>query len=508
VSKVARVVGIVITFFVFTSPLLAQDNSEPEINLTIFCQDDVTTNFRVFINQDFDLGIEVPFPDKAPANSLSAFVIDGGPGCKNEARLAKLTCSKNSDTGTTCSGALTLEREAKLAQEFNFDQDFLNFSIRKGKNGKDVCLGKFTNNPDLLTANDSLERAYCVFQASDNDPSYSDFSGTGTFDPAEYGNDPDAETLFHMTLLGFPEGKLVRGCVVTGKGRYEQVFSSRTWGSTKTDADIYGSELSAAELAKLNDQRSGGIHYSYDRYRTVLNSAGQVSAFFGDRSLNQINRSVSSPSSSSGRSDSNSSRSSSSKNQKKKKRRRGKRRKKGNFSAFESLAVKAQGKSNKKERIFSFMFFDPLSDTVYLAPNCRGDVPAKAYGQVVCSKDSSQISDARTCLDFVNADANAATEGKTCLEPRTGFTLVGVRTKGLPDGEYTVCLNDQALSKSLVSLSTSSGASGNLEATDNESVAENLTDVILTGVTLSELSTVKVSTNSDCTSPLMTATFP
>lgn len=483
------------------SPLAAQDCSDPEhpencyIELPVFCGKSTVADFRISIEEStFDLLFEARFDGDSPEKNLLFYLVDGQitPGATNEVKITALRCRNSGNGGQTCSGTISAERAERLESRLDFDQAVLTVSLRTPT--RDICVGKFTNNEELIENNGITERSLCSFTAADSEKTEGlTLTGDGFFDPRGYG--ADGESHFHMSLAGLPARETYLGCILVGENQYRPVFDFKSYGPNKSDQTIYG-DVDADGEAKLSQE---AIHYSYDVYRALDSSADPARLSLGGKSLSQINKQVSSPSASSEREKANSSR-------KKKSSRKRKRRKKKKNKRVRSLdLMPAESKSKGSGDIFSWLAFDPLgSGTIYISKSCRGNVPLRSYGSITCGNDGDSGSN-RECVDFSNTDSEATSAGKICQEFRNSYSLSTIRVKSLAAGDYYVCLDGAAVSTALTVSGDEGEEFGTLEITDSATLAQLMSGLALYAGDLGSVSTVAVATSSSCTDTVMTA---
>jgi len=483
----------------------------PEINLPIYCDSGVSATFDVSLNDDFDFAFTATFEGNAPGNKLDFYVADGNVSAGNakEAKVTRMSCvDKQSGSGQVCTGAATLAKLEKLGEKLDFEQSVLTFLLRK--KSKDVCIGKFTNNAEQITDNGKTEQVFCGFIPTSEEDAQS-FFGYGYFSANGYGTEGDAP--FHMTFEGFPAGATVKGCTAkSGSTKYREVLSFKVYEAGATDAEVYGSTLTVTEQDHINSNKQ---EYSYDLHNQLNGSSDSgLSMAIGIPSLgsvSKVNSSISGNSAKAGTSSSNKSR-----KKKKKARKRKSRKRKARTKSIQAdalvMAVKASGKkSNKNQEIFQWLEFNPLVDVVYIAPNCRGDVPSKSYGLVRCGDDPKSgggpIGEKGGCINLTNTDTAAEYNGNLCQIPRTKYNEAVVKVGDLPAGEYTVCLNDTALSTSLVVASDSDGTRGEIHITDNPELASQISSIVYYNGDLTSLQSVEISDNGACSTVLMSATL-
>ncbi|MGA1192616.1 MAG: hypothetical protein ACO3XO_10080, partial [Bdellovibrionota bacterium] len=103
--------------------------------------------------------------------------------------------------------------------------------------GKDVCIGKFVNDPDVVASNLSDERQVCTLEPTAGNESV---TAEGFFEPGGYGT--EGASRFHLSLEGLDTTKRYRACSVTGTDRYAKVFSFQPVElAAAVDSEIYGS---------------------------------------------------------------------------------------------------------------------------------------------------------------------------------------------------------------------------------------------------------------------------
>lgn len=467
--------------FAQESECSVQNPDACDVSLNVYCLANRTGLFTLGITDNFDLGFEVDFETDAPAKELKFFVVDGQVenGQVNESKVTNLTCR-----GTHCEGAITLEKADALETEFNFEQNVINFVLRE--KGRDVCIGKFTNNPDKISDNGELDRAVCEFVPVTG---YENYSGSGYFDPAGFGTG----SFFHLTLQDFPSTQRYVGCSVIGEGRYRKVLEFQSYEEGVSDQEIYGT---LGETAQQEFEQNL-FEYSYDLIRELLGASADLpqSRFGFSPSLSTINKGVSPSRGTSAIKSSNT------KSSKKKARQR-KRNKKKNSTRLRSLRsfmiadTRAAQPTTENEDVLAWLNFDPTGGVIYIAPNCYGDsVPEKAYGQLVCGADAE--SDARKCI-ALSAQAEQSGDARTCLETRDSFGILTLRAKGLDAGAYRICLDGSATDHT-VTLSGDETAELNL--TDSSILAERVSGYELISQSPGAVSSVGLSLSDNCTAP-------
>lgn len=463
----------------------------PEVNLTTYCKGNETAPFRIGVDSNFDIEFRATFADKSPGKRLQLYFIDGNVqnGKVNEQRITRMKCSPQGE-GEVCVGTISLERSQKLENSFNFDQAVINVSLRQGKRGKDLCLGKFTNDPEKISRNSRTERIFCSFIPTDES---NGVTGEGHFNPGGYGTEADAH--FHLRLTGLEAGNQYRGCSVTGENRYRQAFTFTSYDANTTDAEIFGA-LNEDEQAEFNARK---IDYSYDLYRSVNAVADADLQSLFSINLSQINFGISSSSASQARKSGNRKRA---RARRRRRRKNANRRRRAFAMAYDMQSVRA---NSFGEDVFKWLSFDPNSGgEVYIADKCKGDVPTNSYGRIVCG-DSVTVPDDRNCITLTGDDESLT--ANACKEPKSGYNLVSLRVKDFEDGEYTVCIDGIAVSEKLTVETDEVGAFAELEITDNATIEEQMTNAAFFSGDLSSVSTVGISETEDCATTIQSGSF-
>ncbi|MCB0334735.1 MAG: hypothetical protein KDD62_00475 [Bdellovibrionales bacterium] len=460
------------------------------ISLPFYCSGDDTASLELGLNTNFDIQFTATLNRKTPTDRFEMYALNGNTSIdgSNEVRVAPIKCSYNKDSNTsTCTGILTLEKEAKLAETFNFEQAVIDFVFRRGRST--FCIGKLTNNEELLTQNGLEQRAFCSVGnlARKRAP---EVSGFGFFDPRGYGT--DGESHLHLSVTGLPEKQKLHACIPTKKS-YTSAFSFSAYSAEDTDQSIYG-DLDEEEGNKLSAEATS---YSYDLWRTVVESANPSALF--SKTLSQINRQVSPPSASSGRTSTTSSltkRLSDSKNSKKRK--RNKNSKKGaSTKSVDALGAKS------KSKIFDWLSFDPLSgNSFYLATDCNKNTPEKAFARVSCSKDPAAVDGA----ECATPSAGDAVTLKIC-RTNDSLTPMTIRVTGLAPASYYVCTDGQALAGTLDVNATDSSSYGELNVTDSEAIKAVIDSYAISKSPLAEIQSVTIGTTEDCSNPVASGSF-
>lgn len=464
----------------------SKDNLDAcDVSLNVYCLADRSGVLTMGITENADLGFDVVFNKKAPSRKLKLIAVDGvvEKGAVNEFRLTTLNC-----TGKSCSGVYPgiAESIERLQSEFNIDQNVVNFVLRD--RGRDLCIGKFTNNPDKVAEASDLERAVCEFVPAEG---YETLSGSGYFDSAGFGDG----SFFHLSLQQFPVGQRYTGCSVIGEGRYRKVLEFQSYDQDSTDDEIYGT-LSDAEREIFESKL---FEYSYDLLRQLLgegsSDAGLDLRFGFTPSLSAINKGVT-PSRGS-----KAIKSSNKKSSRKRARKRRRKKKKNAKRSLRSRAVAAASDralrvSGDNEDVLAWLNFDPSGGTIYLAPNCYGDgVPAKAYGQLLCGEDAE--SEARKCI-ALSPSGDQAGEARVCLETRESFGIFNIRAKELETGTYQICF-DSEQSGQTIAVGALETAEQNL--TDSTLLAERVSAYEQIGVSPGEVEQIGLSLSGDCSAP-------
>jgi hypothetical protein len=447
------------------------------------------------------------FTDRKVKGKLKAFLVDGRivPGLGRQAKIGNMKCS-DTDTGSSCEVRLEQEDLINISEVFDTEQAILNVAIRKSQN--EFCVGKFSNNTEKLAANDRVERSLCTLDATTLAQSNGfSLDGEGFFDPAGYST--DGESHFHMTLSGFPTKRTYSGCIASGANKngkpiFRKVLDFRSFSADQGDATIYRS-LDEEAQAKLNEDP---LSYSYDVVRQLSrNDSGLRLGGFGDKSLSQLNKQVSAPSAKKERGDSN---------KKRKKDRRGKKEKKKKKSNKRSQSVRlasadifevlpATSRKSGKENVFSWLAFDPIGDNaLFIAKNCSGDVSTKALATITCGASDSPL----VGFDCANlaSETDSDLRGRVCREIRDDYQVALLRIENLSAGTYSVCF-DGVDSGATVSTSGDSGDEfGEVKLTTSTSLASNEAFSLIE-LGLENLSTVSLSADSSCSSPLAEGSF-
>lgn len=495
-----RVTWVLIVGVLYSVPIVAQESEcsaeNPDacdVTVPLYCQQKGKVPFTFGINDDFDFGFTAVFSDSPPAKQLIFYAVDGEAenGSVNETKVTKLVCR-----GTTCTGAISLERAQKLEQQFDFDQAVINFVLRaQGKNGKDVCLGKFTNNPDLVAQNDGGKRVVCTVQPTDGNEA---ITGTGYFEPGGYGSDGDS--FFHLALEGLDVGTSYKGCSVVGENRFRKVFAfDPALRASATDSEVYG-VLSAKEQAVFDAHRS---EYSYDLFREVYGSGDIFNPSFSP-SLSLINKGVSEERASSSVRSSNKSTRAARKRRKRRKKQQGKRTRVASVLAdLPGVAIAAK---RKPESVLAWLNFDPQGGQLVISPSCKGNVLAQSVATLACGEAAGADPD-HVCnsLSFTEDDRS----GTACRDFFDGVGQLKVLAKGLELGVYSVCVNDELIAPVLTVVSTTSGGTfGKLIVTDNSTLADGSNERIqLISQVLSEVTDISLSQSGSCVDVVASVSF-
>jgi hypothetical protein len=398
-------------------------------------------------------------------------------GAVKEVKMTRANCSLNAGV-YACKGLLSLDREAKISNVFNFEQEVVTFLLRD-KKLRDVCIGKLVNDETILTRNGRLERQYCEFTPNSG---FTGLQGAGFFDPKGYGTTGDAH--LHVAFEGFSVDQRVVGCSELGN-RYQEVFRFAAYDASSTDAEIYGT-LSEDEKNTITQK---GPEYSYDLYRELTGLNDTISTFA--RTLGLLNRQISSSAAVSETRDSNKKFAELKRKQKKKKQEA----KNSNQRSIWSSAILRAARTTtvNKTEVFQWLAFDPLGGgDVIIAPSCKPKVVnEKAYGILSCNVPNSS---ARGCYVL---SGSVGTAGKVCLEERSGYKLAIFRVEGLADGSYYVCNGSSLVaSEPLVVTTDNFGSFGELQVSDNSVVAGRVPGIVAGSLT--GLSSVSISSKADC----------
>ncbi len=493
-----RFLSILIFLTLSATTALCQDKIE-ETFFPLYCDSGLTASMRIGISENFQMGFTITFDGQSPAKKMSLFFVDGlvEKGTVTERKVTNIQCPGTLTEGSeVCEGELKIfknplgeeqeetSRYSKIKQIFNFEQQVINISLRRGKEGKDYCLGKFINDEESLARNSRSVRTLCNFIPAEET---SEVTGKGHFNPEGYGTEGDAH--FHMSFTGLPTDRTLRACALSGVGRYRQMLQFRSYDANTTDAEIYG-DLDEAEQGEFDDKK---IDYSYDLLRdlTIGDTAFDSNISFVPN-LSQVNLGIGGQSASKATKKGN------------RKRRRKRRRDKREGASRRSLLMAAADVSataNVNEDVFKWLSFDPQSSTsLYISDTCKGDVSTKAYGRLVCGDAANIGETSRKCV-ALSGDSG---EGTGCIEPRSGgFTFGSVRVKDLSDGEYTVCLDNEAIATKLVIETDETGSFGLLEFTDSEALKNEMSQLVLINSDLDEVSAIGISETGDCSTLIL-----
>ncbi|MCB0319989.1 MAG: hypothetical protein KDD60_03630 [Bdellovibrionales bacterium] len=463
------------------------------VQLTLYCERDGAVPLSFGITDDLDMGFTVQFPENPPASKMTLFAVDGEveSGKVSETKLTSMKCK-----GSECLGTLTYERFQELEGKFNFDQSFINFVIRKGgKFGKDLCIGKFTNNPDLITQNNSGKRVLCAIQPAEGNDS---LSGIGYFEPGGYGTDGDA--FFHLEVSGLDVGTNYSGCSVVGENRYKKVLQfSSSLKSDASDTVIYG-ELSSVEQAEFNRHAAD---YSYDLYREVFGSEDAVQTLLTP-SLSLINKGVSSDRASSSVASSNAATSKERRKQRRKRKEQGKRARSAVlFAADASLTIQAK---KKVTSTLAWLNFDPLGGQLIISTSCKSDANDKAVATLVCGEEVEDEN--RSCQDLTTSESGVT--GTICRETWQGVGRISILTRGLSEGTYHVCLNGAVIEPVLQSSTASranSVTSGQLKLTDSATLASGDSTFSVIESSVATVTAITISESTNCSEAVGSVSF-
>lgn len=468
------------------------------VNLSLFCQQrgEVPLSFGIDLDT-FDIFFRATFAEKPTVNRFPLFFVDGEveSGNVNETRVTTLHCK-----GTVCSGALTVAKAEQLETTFDFDQATITVTLRKSnKFGKDICIGKFTNNPDLIAANDSSVRQICSLNTTTGNEA---ITGTGFFSPGGFGT--DGESRFHLSIEGLDAETEYKICSVIGENKYKKVATfTPVLLATADDAAVYGT-LTPKEQAEFD---ANPFLFSYELRRDVSNSTSSLlnQNLLSSPSLVLLNKSVSSSTSGSAVRSSNKKTS--------KKRRRARRRKQKNQSSrslFSSLvrASDVTTSAASQEEVLAYLNFDPSGGSVIISESCTKNVLEQSIGTLVCGNDGED--DFRQCRFFSFSDADLS--ASACKEVKDDVGQLTVRVRNDEALSLTVCLDGMALNNTLeVALGTKSGDPdfpfAELKATENTALVAGDSTFLLLDSNVSDVSTVALSATGDCNDTLASVSF-
>lgn len=498
--KTAHLSLFLAALFAFPSWVLADSLAEqqercetertPEacrFNLPLYCLDGEEPNFVFGITDDLKFGFSATFSEKPKQDFYQLFLVDGQVqnNSRNGARVVKLKCR-----GKECSGSITSEEARDLEDRFDVNQAVINFVLRKG--AREYCIGKFTNDLEKLAENTRSDRVLCAYEALDSN---TDITGEGYFTPSQYGAslpDDTEEPFFHFTLRGLSTGETYRGCTIVGTNVYRNAFVFESYSPDQSDFEIYGS-LTDEQQAEFDSRK---LDYSYDLTRTLEGASLDRGLRAFTINLSQINFSVSGSSGSSEIKRSNNAR------KRARKRKREKRGESGRTRVARELVLR--GNTFSKQRIFKWLGFDPLGGgDILLSTNCKGDVPSQAFGKIACGP--SRTGDNRQCVSFMGSSEDVI--GTVCKEPYTGYTNVVIATEGLAAGDYSICFDGVQEESTLTVTSDSLGTFGIAYITDSSTLADQSSRYTFTDASISDLSTVVISSSGDCGDADLTGSF-
>jgi|GEM_PF-2259624 len=499
------------SLFVWLSPLcvLAQSNEcsidTPEkcrVDLTLFCEDGERVPLAFSLNLDTfqTLDFTALFSSAPPASKLPLVFVDGEVegGNVREGGVTRLLCE-----GPVCSGSITIAKLQELATRFDIDQAVITVVLRKRTRfGKDVCIGKFINDPEVVANNLSEERQICTL---DTTPGNESITAEGFFEPGGYGT--DGSPRFHLSVEGLATDERYRACSLTGTDRYQRVFSFRPVElASAVDSEIYGS-LSTDGQAEFDANK---YLYSYELRRslssivTVAPANSNAPRLFPSLSL--INKSVSSTSA----------KATNKKWNKRTRKRRRERRRKKKLNSSRELVVASRDievSASRRQSVLGWLNFDPLGATVVISKSCQSNVVEDSIGTLVCGNAAENPN--RECETFSFGDETLAATACREVEPTLGTLVIRVRSDSSQD--LTVCLNGAAFGET-VSVSTQSQSpsgvryAGQLKITDSAALIAGTTNGGIPSYEFSETSmssvtSVSLSSTGECGTVLGTVTF-
>ncbi len=507
-TRFSLVSACLIFLVLFPVLLLAQSDEcsieTPEkcrVDLNLFCEGGERIPLAFSLNLDTfqTLDFTTTFSAAPPSNRLPLVFVDGEveSGNVREGGVTRLQCN-----GSVCTGSISIAKLQELSARFDLDQAVVTVVLRKRTRfGKDVCIGKFVNDPDVVASNLSDERQVCTLEPT---PGNESVTAEGFFEPGGYGT--DGVPRFHLSIEGLDTTKRYRACSVTGTGRYEKVFSFRPVElATAVDSEIYGS-LSAEAQAEFDSNRE---LYSYELRRSLESlSTGDLSTssnrFFPSLSL--INKSVSATTAKS---------TSKKWNKRTRKLRRERRRKKKLKSSRELIRVSrdVEISATRRQEVLGWLNFDPLGATVVISPNCKSNVAENAIGTLVCGNAAENPN--RKCERFTFADD---TLGATaCREVTSDVGKLVIRARDDAPQDLTVCLNGVAFGET-VSVTdenqslTEISYAGKLQITDSaelvaSTIYNDIPSFVLLPTPVSGVTSVALSATGDCNAVLGTVSF-
>lgn len=481
---------IFFSIFIFALTAYAEDRECSEddpvacdVNMNLFCKEQGTVPFTLGITNDYKLGFTAQFASEPPAKKLPLFAVDGmvEEGKVSEIKVTDLICIEK-----VCRGSISDEQSDALEAKFNVHQSFINFVIRVGgKNGKDACIGKFTNNPELIEQNNSAKRVVCKFNPTTGNESV---SGSGYFVPAGYGTEGDS--FFNIALQGLPDGQTFKGCSIIGERRHRQVFEvSPVLLADVTDKKIYG-RLSEAEQSEF-DSRVGD--YSYELFRDILLEQDPLNFNFSP-SLGSINKGVSPSRGSNSVDESNKSTKEERKERKREKKKKGKRN-----LAQDILSLAA---NRDRESVLAWLNFDPLGGQLIIGKKCNADSLEDAVGIITCGEEAED--EDSKCLDISSSEDLS---GTVCRDKFANTTRITVRLRASEESSYTVCLDGTPLSSKVDLSSAGEAYSGEVKLTSSTVLSEADQSYTFYEGDLTQVEEIKVSAGENCDSAIGSVEF-
>jgi len=491
-------------------PVLLQAQSDecseeaPEkcrVDLNLFCEggEKIPLAFSLNLDTFQTLDFTTIFSAAPPASRLPLVFVDGEVEAGNvrEGGVTRLRCN-----GSVCTGSISIAKLQELSTRFDIDQAVVTVVLRKRTRfGKDVCIGKFVNDPDVVATNLSDERQVCTLEPTAGNES---LIANGFFEPGGYGT--EGIPRFHLAIEGMDTSKVYRACSVTGADRYQKVFTFQPVElATAVDAEIYGS-LNTDQQAEFDANRE---LYSYELRRSLESFSSSMSSTSSNRffpSLSLINKSVSSTSAQASKKKWN---------KRSRKRRRERRRKKKLKSSRELILASrdVEISAARRQDVLGWLNFDPLGATVVISESCKSDVVAKSVGTLVCGNAAENPN--RNCERFTFADD---TLGATaCREVTSDVGKLVIRVRDDNPRELTVCLNGVAFGETVSvtdanQSATGTSYAGKLQITDS---AELIASTIYNGIpsfvllpsAVSGVTSVALSATGDCNTVLGIVSF-
>lgn len=416
-----------------SSECSAKNSENCRVDLAVFCEDGerVPLSFSINLDTFQTLEFKATFPSVPPAQQMPIVFVDGEVerGKVREGRVTRLRCN-----GSVCTGSITFEKLQELSTRFDIEQAVITVVLRKRTRlGKDVCIGKFINDPEVVENNRSAERQVCTLEPTAGNES---LIANGFFEPGGYGT--DGTPRFHLAIEGMDTSKEYRACSVTGDGRYQKVFTFQPVElATAVDAEIYGS-LNTDQQAEFDANKD---LYSYELRRSLQSFSSSMSSTGSNRffpSLSLINKSVSATTA---------------KSTKKKWNRRTRkirkeRRKKKKLKSSRALILASRDVEisvTRRQEVLGWLNFDLLGATVVISESCKSDVVAKSVGTLVCGNAAENEN--RECKTFVFGDENL--EATACREVNPNLGKLVIRARDDASRDLTVCLNGVAFGETV-----------------------------------------------------------